>query len=271
MGVNIASGGVWVTGTDITDQGRYFCYNGATVVVVLAASDPTNPRIDLIVAHVKDATEGQAGDTWVLERVTGTPSGSPAPPAKPASSYILCQVRVNAGVTSVANSDITDKRAIVSILASSGAPTTRVNKSAAPQNLPDSTDTAISWDTVEYDFTPAFYSGGASSRLTVPVGYGGIYVVSTNVYLTAFSGGERRNIKIWKNGIGGTMIGENQLAMPAGTFSATQGVVLPLTEHVPLVDNDYIVISVYQDKGSTGTNMITNAIGLTHLAIAKVA
>lgn len=272
MGVNIASGAAWVKGTDITDQGSYFCYNGSTVTVTLNASDPTNPRIDLILVHVKDATEGQAGDTWAIEKVTGTPSGSPSAPNPVFNSYyVLAQVRVNAGVTSVANSDITDKRAIVTMAASSGAPTVRVNKSSASQNLPDSADTAVTWDTVEYDFTPAFYSGGASSRLTVPVGYGGIYIVSANVNLDAYAGGQRRNIKIWKNGIGGTFIGENQISMPAGTFNANYSVMLPLTEHVILADNDYIMVSAFQDKGSTGAGMILNSAGLTHLSMVKVA
>jgi hypothetical protein len=270
MQVSISSGAVWIKGTDITDQGNYFCYNGAAVVLTLNNSDPTNDRIDLIVAHVKDNTEGQAGDTWVLEKVTGTPSGSPSPPAKPASSYVLAQVRVNAGVSSVSNANITDKRKVVGLVVSSGLPTVRVNKSGSPQNLPDSSDTAITWDTVEYDWTTPFYSGGSPNRLTVPAGLGGIYIITVNVYLTNFAGGERRNIKIWRNGIGGDMVGENQLSMPAGTFSANYGIVLPLTEHYLLNDNDYVQISAFQDKGSTGTNMISNAVGLTHFSLARI-
>src|SRR5712691_3964225 len=55
MTVNIAAGFAFISGTEGTKQGTYFCENDATVNKSIAASDPTNPRIDLVVAKVQDA------------------------------------------------------------------------------------------------------------------------------------------------------------------------------------------------------------------------
>src|SRR6266705_666809 len=55
MSVIVGRGGTFVFGDDGTDQGLYFVYNDANLVLTIAAADPTNGRLDLIIARVKDA------------------------------------------------------------------------------------------------------------------------------------------------------------------------------------------------------------------------
>ena len=110
MSVDVAKGGAMIKGDDTTDQGMYFAYNDATVNKTIATADPTNPRKDLVVARVKDNQEGQSGDTWLIDVITGTPAGSPVEPTLPATALKLAVVDVPANDTTITNSQITDSR-----------------------------------------------------------------------------------------------------------------------------------------------------------------
>lgn len=81
--------------------------------VTIDTADGTNPRIDRIVVRL--VREGQAQEGKItLEKITGSPSASPTVPGITQSSSTwdlsLCQVRVNAGVTSIAADKVTDER-----------------------------------------------------------------------------------------------------------------------------------------------------------------
>ena len=110
MSVNVSSGQAYVPGTEGTKQATYVCVNDATKNLTITAADGTNPRIDIIVAKVQDTLYSGAVNSWSLAVVTGTPSGSPAIPTAPANSILLAQVLVGAGVTSIVNANITDRR-----------------------------------------------------------------------------------------------------------------------------------------------------------------
>jgi len=69
-------------------------------VALLAAADPVDPRIDIIVAK-RDGT---------LAAVTGTPAVIPVAPAAPANSIILAEVAVAALAATITNAEITDVR-----------------------------------------------------------------------------------------------------------------------------------------------------------------
>lgn len=71
LNVSVAQGGAWVEGDD-DDRGMYSVYNDAAVTVTVGAADPTNPRIDQIIARVYDSTYGEGADEWVLEVLAGT-------------------------------------------------------------------------------------------------------------------------------------------------------------------------------------------------------
>lgn len=112
MSVNVAAGLAVVDGTqDVLHQGSYVCLNDATVNLAISAADPTNPRIDIVVAKVQDSQYSGATDAWSLAVVTGAPAPSPSAPAAPANSVILAQVAVAALASSITNANITDQRA----------------------------------------------------------------------------------------------------------------------------------------------------------------
>lgn len=111
MSVDVAPFRVAVAGTEsLTVQGVYAGWLDASLNVVIAASDPTNPRIDLVVAKFQDAQYSGATNAFSVVAVTGTPAGSPVAPAAPANSIILAQISVAATSTTVLTAAITDKR-----------------------------------------------------------------------------------------------------------------------------------------------------------------
>lgn len=110
MQVTVSSGNGFVQGDDGVWQGMYHVTNDDNVDLTLSASDPTNDRIDLIVAQVHDNAYAVPGDDWVLEVVTGTPAGSPVAPTVPDSAIALAQIAVAAGAVAITAGDITDRR-----------------------------------------------------------------------------------------------------------------------------------------------------------------
>lgn len=112
MSVNVAAGRAIIRSTEASSllAGAYTFLNDGTVNVTIAASDPTNPRIDLIVAQIRDSNYSGGATDARLAAVTGTPAGSPAVPAVPDSCVVLCQIAVAALSTTVVNANITDKR-----------------------------------------------------------------------------------------------------------------------------------------------------------------
>lgn len=111
MAVQIAAGTALIAGTQTSTQGFYIAYNDASTTISIAPSNATNPRIDLVVVTVQDAFYGGTANNQVIfQAITGTPAASPVAPSAPANSFILAQVLVGAGVTSISSGNITDKR-----------------------------------------------------------------------------------------------------------------------------------------------------------------
>ena len=110
MSVEVAGGAAIIHGTESTYQGSYFVENRGTWPLSIAASDPTNDRFDLVVAQVEDSEESGATDAWSLAVVTGTPAGSPVVPTAPENCIVLAYVFVQATVTTILDSNITDQR-----------------------------------------------------------------------------------------------------------------------------------------------------------------
>lgn len=110
LNVTVSAGEAWIQGDDIANQGVYFVSSDSDVTVTLDPADPTDDRIDLIVARVYDTGVVGSGDPeWHIEVVTGQPSPAPIPPTLPASAIPLWRVRVPAG-SSGANITLTDTR-----------------------------------------------------------------------------------------------------------------------------------------------------------------
>lgn len=110
MSVNVLAGSAWVPGTEGTYQGSYYCQNRGAKTVTITASNPSNPRRDLIVLRVQDAAYSGAVNSWSISVVTGTPAAVPVDPAVPANSIVIARVAVAAAATSITNGNITDLR-----------------------------------------------------------------------------------------------------------------------------------------------------------------
>jgi len=111
MSVEVSAGRAYITGDDQANQGRYLCVSETTEELLVAAADTTDPRIDLVVAEVRDPNAGGAsGDDWQFRIIEGTPDVSPVAPAVPDSAIALAEIEVDANVTSILDADITDLR-----------------------------------------------------------------------------------------------------------------------------------------------------------------
>jgi hypothetical protein len=110
MSVRVASGWAAIVGTTTTNMGVYTIFNDATDTLTITTADPTNPRIDLVCATVRDAFYSGANNDVIFQVIAGTPAGSPVAPSLPANSVSLATVAVGAAVTQINAGDITDTR-----------------------------------------------------------------------------------------------------------------------------------------------------------------
>jgi hypothetical protein len=113
MSVLVASGWAAIVGTTQSNMGTYVAFNDAETVVTITTANPTNPRIDLLCATVQDAYYTGSQNNVVFQVVAGTPATSPVVPSLPANSIALAEIAVAAGVLSINNGNITDRRVLV--------------------------------------------------------------------------------------------------------------------------------------------------------------
>ena len=113
MSVRVALGWAAIVGTTTTNMGVYTIFNDATDTLTITTADPTNPRIDLVCATVRDAFYSGANNDVIFQVIAGTPAGSPVAPALPANSISLATVAVGAAVTQINTGNITDTRTLV--------------------------------------------------------------------------------------------------------------------------------------------------------------
>lgn len=110
MKVNVKAGSAVVQAASATG-GAFTVNNPSATDIDIATSDPSNPRIDLIVIRVLADGNGANTKAWV-ERMTGTPAPSPARPsiASPPTNthyFPLAQVRVEAAASTIVAGKVT--------------------------------------------------------------------------------------------------------------------------------------------------------------------
>lgn len=110
LSVQVAAGYCCVPAAS-SNQGGYIFGTLTAATLTLAAADPVNPRIDLIVARVFDL--GTSASSCDVEVVTGTPATPATAPATPSASIVLAQVLVPAGAVALGSGAITDERSYV--------------------------------------------------------------------------------------------------------------------------------------------------------------
>lgn len=95
---------------DRPGQGPYICTLDRTGRVQLDDADPSNPRIDLIVARVYDERLGDPRTEFVIEPVTGQPAPEPVAPPVPPSSILLTRIALPAATKQLTPAMFTDLR-----------------------------------------------------------------------------------------------------------------------------------------------------------------
>lgn len=104
------------------------------------------------------------------------------------------------------------------------------------------TQTVVSWDAERYD-TDAFHSTSTNnSRITIPTGLGGYYLVQGKVsWNTTNTAGDRRGVTLYKNGTGLANVAYAPTEYTGGVFTYVGN----------FTAGDYLQIYVYQNSGST--------------------
>lgn len=129
MSVILGPGRAKIPGTSVsppatqtwTTQAMYDSLNDAPVTLTIAASNPTNPRIDVAYMAVNDSFYSGALNSAVAGIVTGTPAASPVAPAVPSNAVALYYIAVGAGVTSIVNANLSRVVTVARLLGAGGA------------------------------------------------------------------------------------------------------------------------------------------------------
>src|SRR3954451_20152624 len=111
----------------------------------------------------------------------------------------------------------------------------------ATQSIPNSTFTAVTFDSEDTDDMSAHSTVTNTSRLTVPTGMGGVYFISASVPFAANATGTRQAV-LFKNGVVFATCGG--LPGSAGNIVVAHTVAL-----VPLAAADFVEVFAFQDSG----------------------
>jgi hypothetical protein len=112
MKIRVGPGSVFWTGS-VPFQGVYHAANDDYFDVPLTGANATLPRIDLIVARLRDPDfVGASPSPWTLVAITGTPNQNPQAPYSlvTANDEVIAQVAVSAAVTGIASDKIVSRR-----------------------------------------------------------------------------------------------------------------------------------------------------------------
>lgn len=120
---------------------------------------------------------------------------------------------------------------------------------AGTQALDEYEQTTLTWDTETLD-TDAFYDTGTPSRITIPAGMGGYYIVSVAIRWQSNAGGSR---SLWVEDDTGAALGREMVSPSGGTYTNQT-----LTFVAPLSAGDWIIARAYQG-GSSATLDVTKA------------
>ncbi len=123
-------------------------------------------------------------------------------------------------------------------------------------SISNNTATDVSWNTERFD-TSAFHDVGAPTRLTVPAGLGGKYLIEGLLYMAANATGVRV--------VGALVNGVTAITAAAGPGHATQPASLPFGGVYDLVAGDYVTMNVIQDSGGNLNLLVGAYFAMTFL------
>lgn len=133
--------------------------------------------------------------------------------------------------------------ALGGVLTGAAQPRCRVYNDGGVQAVADVTLTALTFDSEDYD-VGGFHAGGAPTRMTIPAGGDGLYLIVAKCKFAANGTGNDRILRITKNG---AAVG-SQVSLPADANNATIALVVGVEA---LVATDYIEAVCYQDSGGS--------------------
>ncbi|MHB8235430.1 MAG: hypothetical protein ACYDHT_12340 [Solirubrobacteraceae bacterium] len=158
-------------------QGLYYCWNSATFNRTITAAGATNPRVDTIVARVKDEAYAGAANEWVIEAVKGaeeagaTLANRKGVAAVPASSLVLAYVLVPANATSIVTADIENVAPLMVPEAAPPVVTAASNFTAeSGRTYLMSAGVVATMPAPVRDFEATFWQGGGTGTLKLPSG-----------------------------------------------------------------------------------------------------
>jgi hypothetical protein len=288
MSVQVAAGRAWLKGTQVASvsggswstQGAYFAYNDAPVTLTVAAADPTNPRIDAVVAYVTDSFYNGSTNTFVLGIVTGTPAASPATPAVPSNGLLLGTLAVAANATSIAAGNVSagaglmltargGVQPVLSTDATAGAfvgqyrdhPTNGLERwNGTGWGIPTATGGWVSFVNSGYSWTvpitgtpteaPAI-QGGSGAEFTVTVPTGRQLEVELSVPRLVVASGTNSQLRLIE-AASGTVVDEIEYSTAVGTGFAYP---LKMTGHITGAGTALRVL--LQGWGSSGTTTLS--------------
>jgi hypothetical protein len=127
----------------------------------------------------------------------------------------------------------------------------------------NNTSTIISWSAAVYD-ADAFWSAGSPTRLTVPAGKGGFYMILVQVSMD-YGAGDYRDATIRANG---TTNIDSQIVFPTGAAGANN-TIWAVSALEDLAAGDYIEVIVKQTSG--GTLNVNPGTGVTNVRMIRLA
>lgn len=130
-------------------------------------------------------------------------------------------------------------------------PCCRVYHSVA-QSITTATSTILAFDSERFDTATLHDTVTNNSRITVPTGYAGKWLVGATIMMDNTAGGNRRLCQIYLNGTKEIAQVEHE-----GTNTAFRGFVLSTLWHAS--DGDYFQVRVYQDSGGALNVLRTDA------------
>lgn len=256
MKVKVAVGQCMIPGTlgatgpfpsGLTQQGAYYSYVSAVTNLTIAASTPTNPRIDSIVASIQDSQYSGSNNQAILQVITGTPAVTPSPPATPASSLLLAHVRVPAGATSIITADITTTRPFVALANPMRAVPAGIGWATSTTSVTNGVGKTINLG--GYSLKGGFTSG--TNRLIVPVA--GTYLVA-GMAATGWHTGNNFAAGVTKNG---------SPALGTGVYSQIMVGLLTCAA------GDYLQLTGFNATGTTRTVVATSKGTLLSAALVS--